>query len=56
MTAEDHRRKAQHFLALAQRLSRPEERAVMIALAACWLQHQQPEKEPEPSRKAVSQS
>jgi len=54
--SEDYRRKAQHFLALAQQLSRAEERAVMLALAACWLEQQQPEKEPEPSRKVVAQS
>lgn len=56
MTAEDHRRKAAHFLTLAQQLSRPEERAVMFALAACWMEQQQPVKELEPSRKLVSQS
>jgi hypothetical protein len=55
MTAEDYRRKAQHFLNLAQQLSRPEERAVMFALAACWMEQQQREKEPEPSRKLVSE-
>jgi hypothetical protein len=47
---------AHHFLALAQQLSRPEERAVMIALAACWMGQQQPEREPEPFSKPVSQS
>jgi len=56
MTAEDYRRKAQHFLTLAQQLSRPEEKAVMLALAACWMEQHQPQKEPEPSRKQVSQN
>ena len=54
MTAKE-RRTAQHFLTLAQQLSRPEERAVMLALAACWMEQQQLQKEPEPSRKLVPQ-
>jgi hypothetical protein len=52
--AEDYRRTAQHFLTLAQQLSGPEERAVMIALAACWMEQQELQK-PEPSRKMVRQ-
>ena len=55
MTAEDYRRKAQRFLTLAQELSRPEEKAVMIALAACWMEQHQLQEEPEPSRKLVTQ-
>jgi hypothetical protein len=54
MTAEHDRRKAWHFLALAKQLSRPEERAVMFALAACWMEQQELRKEPNPSRKLVS--
>jgi len=41
MTAEHDRRKAWHFLTLAQQLTRPEERAVMFALATCWMEQQQ---------------
>jgi hypothetical protein len=67
MNADHFRRKARHFLTLAQQSSRLEERAVMIARAAAWMeraeraerivQQQQPvQPEPEPSRKLVSQS
>ena len=51
--AEDCRRKAQHFLMLAQHLSRPEDRSVMINFAAHWMERaeqaerEKPEKEPE---------
>ena len=38
MSAENYRRKVQHFLNLAQQLSRPEERTVMLALAASWME------------------
>ena len=56
MTAEHDRRKAWHFLTLAKQLSRSEERAVMFALAACWMEQQQLQRQPEPSRKLVPQS
>jgi len=56
MSAEHDRRKAWHFLTLAKQLSRSEERAVMFALAACWMEQQQLQRQPEPSRKLVPQS
>jgi len=36
MDAEECRRKAQHFLTLAQQLSDPHDRAKMLGLAAYW--------------------
>jgi hypothetical protein len=67
MNADHYRCKARHFFTLAQQLSRPEERAVMIARAAAWMeraeraerivqQQHQVQLEPERSRKLVSQS
>jgi len=58
MDAEEYRRKARYFLALGQQLTRPEDRAAMIEMAALWMQRaeeaeererivQQPDKEPE---------
>jgi len=61
MDAEEYRRKARYFLALGQQLTRPEDRAAMIEMAALWMQRaeeaeererivQQPDKEPEGGR------
>jgi len=36
MSAEEYRRKAQHFLNLARQMSSPQDRAVLIGLAASW--------------------
>ena len=61
MDAEDCRRNARHLLILAQQLSHPDDRAVMIAMAVHWMekaeqverdkcivqQQQRPKKEPE---------
>jgi hypothetical protein len=69
MDAEAYRRKARDLFAVAQLASRPEDKAVMLAMAAHWIeraeeverleriqQRQQVQPEPEPSRKVVSQS
>ena len=64
MSAEEYRRKAQHFLNLARQISSPQDRAVLIRLAASWKERadevernesiqqeqKQPEKEPEGER------
>jgi len=66
MSAEDYRRKARHYLAIALQMSRPEDRIAMIGLSALWMeraeqaeqgkrvvqqqQQTQPEKEPEGER------
>ena len=59
MDAEEYRRKARYFLVIARQLSRPEDRAAMIKVAALWMERaeeveqrdrtvqQQPEKEPQ---------
>jgi hypothetical protein len=58
MIAEDYRRNARTFLALARQIARPEEKAAMIKMAGFWLERadeadrderivQQPKKEPE---------
>jgi hypothetical protein len=57
MNAEDYRRKARDLFAVAQLLSRPEDRTIMIAAAALWTERaeeaeqakriQQTQKEPE---------
>ena len=36
MNADEYRRKAEHFLTLAQQLASPQDRAAMIAMAAYW--------------------
>ena len=53
------RRKAQYFLILSRQMSRPDDRAAMVGMAALWMQRAdwaerarrvdqpQPEKEPE---------
>jgi hypothetical protein len=66
MNAGECRRKAQYFLTLSRQMSRPKDRAAMVEMAALWMglaerviQQQKrvhPVKEPEPSRKLVSQS
>ena len=56
--ADEYRRKAEHFLMLAQHLSRLEDRAVIISMAAYWMERAeeversktQPDKEPEGER------
>jgi hypothetical protein len=63
MSAEEYRRKAQHFADLARLMSCPEDRAAMLGLAQFWMeraqeaewwerkqQQKQPEKEPEGER------
>jgi hypothetical protein len=66
MNAGECRRKAQHFLTLSRQMSRPKDRAAMVEMAALWMGRAErfiqqekrvhPVKEPEPSRKLVSQS
>jgi len=64
MNAEAYRRKAKYFLTVAQQISRLEDRAAMVEIAAFWMrraeeteqnnrivqQQTQPEKEPEGER------
>jgi len=38
MDAEEYRRKARYFLAIAHQLTRPEDRAAMVEMAALWMQ------------------
>jgi len=38
MNADNYRRKAQHFLALARQITRAEDRAVLISIAAFWME------------------
>jgi len=66
MNAHECRRKAQYFLTLSRQMSRPKDRAAMVEMAALWMgpaerfiqqqKREHPVKEPEPSRKLVSQS
>ena len=62
MSADEYRRKAQHFLNLARQITRLEDRAAMVKMAAVWMERAeeaerekrpvqtQPEKEPERER------
>ena len=62
MGLDEYHRKAQHFLTLARQMTHPEDRAVMIVMAAVWMERadeadqdkrivfQQPEKESEAER------
>jgi hypothetical protein len=56
MGSYDYSRKAQYFLGLARRMSRPEDRAVFVEMAAVWMgraeqtDQTQPNTEPEPER------
>ena len=56
MNTNECRRKAQYFLTLSRRMSRPKDRAAMVEMAALWLERaeqnerlvqQKKEKEPE---------
>jgi hypothetical protein len=62
MGADEYHRKAQHFLTLARQTTHPEDRAVMIVMAAVWMERaevadqdkrmvlQEPEKQSEAER------
>ena len=55
MGTDDYNRKAQYFLGLARRMSRREDRAVFVEMAAVWrraerAEQTQPNTEPEPER------
>jgi hypothetical protein len=38
MAAEDHRRKAEHFLTLARQITDPHDRAKLVSIAAIWME------------------